>query len=100
MGFEREETRRARKRHRCFGCGQSIEPGEQYLYLAGHDTDGEFGTWKYHPECREWEIHLCREAGLRYDEWSTLAEWVDEDRASLDGAPESVIARFPVEAEA
>lgn len=96
MGVSREETRKARKPHRCDCCDQMIQPGEEYLYAAGHDTDGDFGEWHFHPDCRAWEVKLCRMNDLHADEWMTLAEHVDGGGIGvLDGAPEAVRARFP-----
>jgi hypothetical protein len=91
--FVRETTHTARKAHRCSGCCQPIAPGESYVRWAGM-TDGDFGTAAYHPDCRAWEIFLGQAANLYQDEWTLLHEFVTEDRASLDGAPESVRARF------
>lgn len=90
----RETTHTARKAHQCIGCLHTIGLGEKYVRWAGL-TDGDFGTCAYHPDCRDWEIFLCREAGLRSDEWSSLHEFVSECRDCLDGAPDSVRARFP-----
>ena len=90
----RETTHTARKPHQCAGCLQTIAPGEKYVRWAGL-TDGDFGTCAYHADCRGWEIFLCQEAALRDDEWQPLHEFVSECRGCLDGAPDSVRARFP-----
>lgn len=94
MTFYSEQTRTARKAHVCQSCSKRIEPGETYLRGAGV-WEGDFWSAAFHPDCRAWEVKLCHEGDLLSDEWMSLAEWVAEDRRSLDGAPESVRARFP-----
>jgi hypothetical protein len=50
---------RARKAHKCYLCGQSIEIGEVYLCRVGHYED-EFVWFRMHNECElqtlHWEI--------------------------------------------
>ncbi len=94
MSFYREAQHTARKPYRCDACGQGIEAGERYTRWAGM-CEGEFVTGAFHPDCREWEIKLCRDAGLDADDWRSLQDHVGEDGlAVLDGAPEAVRARF------
>ena len=72
----------------------TIAPGERYTRYAGI-WEGDFVTAAYHTDCREWEIHLCHEAGLNSDEWCSLSEHVAADGdAVLEGAPKAVRARF------
>lgn len=100
MTFARETTHTARKAHRCDACGRRIEPGERYTRYAGIYEDG-FATGAYHPDCREWEIKLCRDFDLYDDEWRGLSDFVAEDGPIvLDGAPEAVRARFGLAADA
>ena len=47
----REDTRTARKPHRCIWCWQRIEPGASYIREASVN-DGELQDHKWHPECR------------------------------------------------
>jgi hypothetical protein len=41
---------KARKTHKCIWCGQPIEAGKQYVYVA-YRFLGDFQTNKFHPEC-------------------------------------------------
>lgn len=41
---------KARKRYRCVGCWEAIEPGEQHLYRTGV-LDGQMVCARWHPEC-------------------------------------------------
>lgn len=94
MTFARETQHTARKPYCCEACGRRIEAGERYTRYAGM-WDGEFATGAYHPDCRDWEIKLCRDAGLGADEWRSLHDHVAEDGLIvLDGAPQAVRARF------
>jgi len=45
-----EETRKARKAHRCIWCGQQILPGETYRYVRGV-FEGDPQSNHYHQEC-------------------------------------------------
>ena len=44
------ETLTARKLHRCMSCGETVNPGEQYLRWRCYDS-GNVSTVKMHPEC-------------------------------------------------
>jgi hypothetical protein len=54
--FYHQETRKAKKAHRCSECGREIEPGDAYEHVRGK-WDGEMGVFKTCPRClalREW----------------------------------------------
>lgn len=56
-----ERNRRARKPHRCYECGDTIEIGEDYLYIS-YLFDGKWSHHKLCDGCEEcWKI--LREAG-------------------------------------
>ena len=44
------ETHVAKKRYRCWWCGEPIEPGEKYVRWAWTD-EGKIETTRVHPEC-------------------------------------------------
>jgi hypothetical protein len=44
------ETRKARKQHRCIWCGEPILPGETYAYVRGV-FEGDPQSNHYHQEC-------------------------------------------------
>lgn len=46
----RDNTRKARKQHRCYLCNESIVIGEQYIDRVGTDN-GEIIAMKMHMEC-------------------------------------------------
>lgn len=46
-----EETRKARKRHRCSECAGPIIPGEQYQYVRYIGYDGDCGCYKTCQRC-------------------------------------------------
>lgn len=52
---------RARKPHRCYLCGKSIEKGEKYLRRSGVEEGEGFLTAKMHPTCerltKDWDEH-------------------------------------------
>ena len=93
--FVRTETRTSRKQRRCDGCCAAIEVGERYFYMAWKD-EGYFCSAAYHPDCRQAEVDLNAEAGLRDDEWTWLHDLVAEGGAEvmLVDQPETVRARF------
>lgn len=45
-----DETRTARKAHRCIWCGQDIKPGDTYRYQSGV-FEGGMQSNHWHPEC-------------------------------------------------
>lgn len=48
--YNPQESREARKLHRCTYCGEPISPGETYTYQKGV-YDGRWYETKMHPEC-------------------------------------------------
>ena len=48
--FYTQETRRAKKAHRCSECGRAIDVGESYEHVRGK-WDGEMGTYKTCSRC-------------------------------------------------
>lgn len=53
MGFSsRTLVKAGRKEHRCDNCGQPIEIGQPSVLGAGVH-EGDFGSWRSHPECDE-----------------------------------------------
>ncbi len=46
------ESRKARKHHRCYFCGEAICIGDRYDYRCG-TTSGELWAMHMHPECNE-----------------------------------------------
>lgn len=50
--FRPDETRKARKLHRCTYCGEEINTGDIYKYQTGI-FDGRWFVSKMHPECFE-----------------------------------------------
>jgi hypothetical protein len=68
--FWSESQRKAAKPHVCEACGQPINVGDQYAYMAGK-SDGEFFVMKQHAECRAAEVDIAREYSLAGGE-----EWV------------------------
>ena len=79
MEFWRETKPKARKERRCHACGQPIEVGRQYAYMA-FKSDGEFWqTWQ-HLECRAAEIALANMHDLEGGEdWIHLNDLQEED---------------------
>jgi hypothetical protein len=54
-GFNSEETRTARKAHKCEHCRKPIDIGAKYRRSAGV-FEGGFYCWKEHSDCHEaWE---------------------------------------------
>lgn len=53
MTFTRQQTRTARKAHRCDACNRTIDAGETYANGAGtsYDWDG-ISTWKMCAHCQ------------------------------------------------
>lgn len=57
-----KDTPTARKQHRCWMCGDPIEPGEQYVSRV-RLLDGEISCCKQHEECDDQALFLW---GLNY----------------------------------
>lgn len=80
MSFITErEVKSVRKRHLCCACDKWIEIGEAAVNWCGV-TDGDFGAFYYHPECRSAEIAINREYRLNSDEWMSLRDAESDDR--------------------
>lgn len=47
-----EESRKARKPHRCIWCGQGILVGERYTHRRGV-FEGDLQSDDWHPECEK-----------------------------------------------
>jgi hypothetical protein len=61
-----QETRRARKVHRCSDCCTQIDPGTLYAYAVIVNEDGIY-TWKSHRGCVE-ILHAYADQYLSSDE--------------------------------
>lgn len=71
-------TVKARKRHRCYLCGQPIEPGETYVRHSAADY-GKAHSWSQHPECDAATI------GWDEDDWEYFLSGSMERPACLEG---------------
>ena len=78
-----------RKRRRCDVCCQTIEIGEPAIRWAGM-TDGDFGSFIFHPECRTAEIAYNQMASSACGEWYSL----NHDREEDDNA--WILAEHPI----
>lgn len=59
--FSHQETRTARKVHRCDECGREIAAGELYEHLTGV-FDGHWSTFRWCRHCDaagQWMNHVC-----------------------------------------
>lgn len=62
--FLREETRKARKNHRCEACHIPIPKGFRYVVTASVDDNGDsIASGKWHSECWEEFQRVLRENG-------------------------------------
>jgi len=73
--FMSESNPRARKPHQCCECHGTIQPGEQYHYVAG-GWAGDFQVYKTCPDCWELRHRLCN--GRRADECPGFG-WLREE---------------------
>lgn len=79
MEFWSETSPRSRKQRRCDACGQMIEIGEKYAYMAGKCA-GEFFSNTQHQECRKAEIGLAELHGLwGGEDWMNLGDLEEQD---------------------
>lgn len=79
MGFACETEHTAAKRHQCDECPAPIEVGQRFIRWAG-TTDGDFGTYRAHVECRAAAIALNNLNEIRdADEWMNLSDLESED---------------------
>lgn len=92
MSFSTEETRKARKSHRCCACSKMVEVGTRYVRWVG--TEDGFQSEAYHTDCRAAEIAYNRLAGVDYYDWYSLADIEDEDFDWLCDEFPDVAARF------
>lgn len=71
------KIRKARKQHRCFECGRTIEPGEKYEYISGI-WDGAPSSYKTCLDCLSLrDVFFC--GGWIYGEvWNEFREWLYE----------------------
>lgn len=87
---EREHT--ARKRHHCYECECSIDPGERYTLQV--QSDGGLQTYKAHVECGA--------AASEYRRFISLPYWEESDplASSIDrGDHEWLLEKHPKFAE-
>jgi len=95
--FYRSTICKSRTIRRCESCNKIIEAGTQHEYVATK-YDGDFGTFRRHLDCLEYERHLNDINGMRGEEYSWLHEHVSEGGKSvLHDAPAAVKLRFGVE---
>lgn len=93
MAFHCETTHTAAKVHRCDECPAPIAIGQRFVRWAGL-TDGDFGTYKAHAECRAAVLALNKAAGTDWDEWMSLDDMETEDRTWLREEHPVVAARL------
>ena len=93
--FEEKQVK-ARKPHRCSSCDRLVEAGETYTRWSGISPDFGHCSAAFHTDCRELECKLNRVSHYdNEDDWMSLRQHVEEGGIEvLDGAPESVRARF------
>lgn len=95
-------VRRARKRHRCYECGEPIEPGERYEHAAGK-WDGEWLAFRTCARCLYLrrriadveESHGCRggEAWCPFGELRESVPYYAENGVEwIDEAPPEFVA--------
>ena len=81
------ETHKAKKRHRCDWCWQSVDAGETYKRYRYY-AHGDAGTVKMHPECHDaMQVEANEEGG--WFEWTPGQERPAPSNAELTGAASS-----------
>jgi len=85
-----------RKNHFCEGCGKYVLIGEPAIRWTGIGEDG-FASAIYHPECREAEVYMNREASSF--EWWPLGNHEEDDWPWLMEKFPAVAARFNITPE-
>jgi len=75
--FCREEIRIARKKHKCFECGRTIEIEEKYEYVIGK-WDGHFDSFKTCCDCLNTRNTFFT-SGYYYGQiWEFIDEFINE----------------------
>lgn len=75
LDFYTASMPKARKKHKCDLCGQTIEKGQQYSYFTGK-YDGEFFTTRHCLPCSEIIDAYCDRIGEQeYDE-DGVQDWL------------------------
>ena len=97
MSFSSETSVKAtRKPAQCAGCTRMIDIGQPATRWAGINSDRDFASVAYHPECRAAEVAFNELRGTYGDEWGGLDELEPEDRVWLEVEHPAVFARiFP-----
>lgn len=83
--FSTTDTMKARKPHRCYECGDAIQPGDRYVRVAGK-WEGDFATFTRCLTCSAWmqalfaaQKHACGCSGVEFGGlWSSIREFTEE----------------------
>lgn len=74
--FCNETERTARKKYRCCECGETIPPGEKYIYWVGK-WNGEIDSYKWCKACRAF-VNDLRKEGIELNDcggWTFTMLW-------------------------
>jgi len=83
--------RKARKAHRCDGCGGRINPGESYLTHTALAGD-EFGYHEYGDGTQPGRTKECAGCATRYDRGHLLAS-----TETIEAVPDEAASSIPKE---